>query len=162
MSAIDSLLEANERYAAGRTPAELPANPSKKIVIVACMDARIVMTTLGLEQGDAHILRNAGGIVTEDMIRSIAISQWLMGTREIMIVQHTGCGMQTFADSELKDEIEKDTGVRPRFAIGAFSNLEDSVRRSIERVRESPFVKHKDIVRGFIYEIESSRMREVE
>jgi carbonic anhydrase len=116
---------------------------------------------LGLEEGDAHVIRNAGGVVTDDVIRSLTISQRLLGTREIMLIHHTDCGMLTFNEAKLKAAIEKETGIRPPFAMGGFSDLEDSVRQSIARINASPFVMHKDAIRGFVYEVETGRLREV-
>ncbi|UCE86756.1 MAG: carbonic anhydrase [Deltaproteobacteria bacterium] len=162
MSAIDTYLGNNARYAAGFSKAGLPNPPARQIAIVACMDARLDTTALlGLEDGDAHVIRNAGGVVTDDVIRSLTISQRLLGTREIMLIHHTGCGMLTFTDEELKDAIQKDTGVRPPFAIDTFADLEDDVRQSMARIHASPFVVHKDAVRGFVYDVETGRLREV-
>jgi len=163
MSAVEVLLQNNEKYAARFSKKDLPISPARKIAILACMDARLdTGALLGLEEGDAHVIRNAGGVVTEDVIRSLMVSQRLLGTREIMLIQHTDCGMSAFADEELKDSIEKETGVRPPFAIGAFSDLEESVRQSIARIGASPFVVHKDAIRGFVYEVETGRLREVD
>lgn len=163
MSAIDTLLENNARYAAGSRGGELPARPARRIAIVACMDARLQPAAmLGLGRADAHVLRNAGGVVTDDVIRSLTISQRLLGTREVMLIQHTDCGMLRFTDEELKRVIEQETGVRPSFAMHTFSDLEDSVRRNVARIRASPFVPHREAVRGFVYEVETGRLREVE
>ena len=162
MSAIDDLLKKNETYAAGFGESSLPIPPAKGLAIVACMDARLeTAALLGLEAGDAHVIRNAGGVVTDDVIRSLAISQRLLGTREIMLIHHTDCGMQKFRDDELKAEIEKDTGIRPAFAMEAFPDLDGDVRQSIARIKASPFVMHKDGIRGFVYEVETGRLREV-
>ena len=136
--------------------------PAREIAIVACMDARLEMgALLGLEEGDAHVIRNAGGVVTDDVIRSITISQRLLGTREVMLIHHTDCGMLTFRDAELKEAIQKETGIRPPFAMEAFPDLEGDVRQSIARINASPFVVHKDAIRGFVYEVETGRLREV-
>jgi carbonic anhydrase len=136
--------------------------PGKQIAIVACMDARLETgALLGLQEGDAHVIRNAGGVVTDDAIRSLTISQRLLGTREIMLIHHTDCGMLTFNDGDVKDQILADTGVRPPFAMEAFSDLDADVRQSIARIQASPFVPHKDQVRGFVYEVESGKLREV-
>ena len=136
--------------------------PAKKVSIVACMDARIETgRLLGLEEGDAHVIRNAGGVVTDDVIRSLAISQRLLGTQEIILIHHTDCGMLTFKDDEVKAQIEADTGFRPPFALEAFSDLEDDVRQSIRRIQASPFVPHKDEIRGFVYDVETGRLNEV-
>lgn len=162
MSAIDELLENNAEYAQGFSGGGSPAAPSKKVAIVACMDARLdTRAALGLEGGDAHVIRNAGGVVTDDVIRSITISQRLLGTREVMLIHHTDCGMQTFTDDELKDSIEKETGVRPPFSMGAFADLEDDIRQSIARIKASPFVTHKDAIRGFVYDVETGCLGEV-
>ena len=162
MSAIDSYLANNATYAAGFEKAGLPIPPAKQIAIVACMDARLETgALLGLAVGDAHVIRNAGGVVTDDVIRSLTISQRLLGTREIMLIHHTDCGMLTFTDRDLKESICKDTGIRPPFAMEAFSDLDDDVRQSIARIEASPFIEHKQAVRGFVYEIETGRLREV-
>jgi carbonic anhydrase len=163
MSAIDDYLANNAKYAADFAKGGLPMPPAKKIAIVACMDARLETgTLLGLEEGDAHVIRNAGGVVTEDVIRSLTISQRLLGTREIMLIHHTDCGMLTFTDAELKESIQEETGIRPSFAMDAFSNLDDDVRQSIARIHASPFVVHKDAIRGFVYEVETGRLRPVQ
>lgn len=163
MSAIETFLENNRRYAAGSSKGGLPIRPSREIAIVACMDARLETgALLGLREGDAHVIRNAGGVVTDDVIRSLTISQRLLGTREIMLIHHTDCGMLTFSDAELKDAIQKETGIRPPFAIDTFSDLEEEVRQSIARLAASPFLIHKDVIRGFVYEVETGRLREVE
>ncbi len=133
-----------------------------RVAVVACMDARLhPREVLGLADGEAHVIRNAGGIVTDDVIRSLTISQRLLGTREIVVLQHTDCGMQKFSDDELMDTIEKETGTRPPFAMGAFRDLENSVRESIARLRASPFLTNVDAIRGFVYDIETGRVREV-
>ena len=163
MSAIDDVLQNNERYAESFDKGELPMPPAKKLAIVACMDARVnPYPILGLELGDAHVIRNAGGVVTDDEIRSLAISQRLLGTREIMLIHHTDCGMLTFSDDDFRSQLEEDTGVRPEWAAEAFSDLEGDVRQSIDRIKASPFIPHKDAVRGFVYEVETGRLREVE
>ena len=162
MSAIDIYLGNNAKYAADFSKGDLPIPPARKVAIVACMDARLQMgALLGLGEGDAHVIRNAGGVVTDDVIRSLTVSQRLLGTREIMLIHHTGCGMLTFTDAELKEAIQTETGIRPPFAMDAFSNLEDDVRQSIARINASPFVVHKDAIRGFVYEVETGRLREV-
>lgn len=162
MSTTDQLLSNNEQYASGFDKADLAAPPAKRVAVVACMDARInVYAVLGLSEGDAHVIRNAGGVVTDDTVRSLAISQRLLGTEEIVLMHHTGCGMLTFADDEFKAAIERDTGVKPAWAAEAFSDLDGDVRQSIARVKASPFIPHQDSVRGFVYEVESGRLREV-
>jgi len=162
MSATEELLVNNESYAENFTRGGKPMPPAKKVSIVACMDARIETgRLLGLEEGDAHVIRNAGGVVTDDVIRSLAISQRLLGTQEIVLIHHTDCGMLTFRDDEVKAQIEADTGLRPPFALEAFSDPEDDVRQSIRRLQASPFVPHKDNIRGFVYAVETGRLNEV-
>jgi carbonic anhydrase len=163
MSAIDELLEHNARYVKSFSEGGLPLPPARKIAVVACMDARLETgVLLGLVEGDAHVIRNAGGVVTDDVIRSLVISQRLLGTREIMLIHHTDCGMLTFRDAELKQQILEETGLRPPFALEAFPDVEEDVRQSIARIRASPFVPCKDGIRGFVYEVETGRLREVE
>jgi carbonic anhydrase len=162
MSSTDELLANNEAYATSFDKADLPLPPAKKVAVIACMDARLdVARALGLEEGDAHVIRNAGGVVTDDAIRSIAISQRLLGTEEIILIHHTGCGMLTFTDDAFRSSIEQDTGIKPEWAAESFTDLEADVRQSIARIKASPFVPHKDTVRGFVYEVESGRLREV-
>lgn len=162
MSAIDTYLANNAKYAADFSLGDLPIPPTDGIAVVACMDARLETgALLGLAEGDAHVIRNAGGVVTDDVIRSLTISQRLLGTREIMLIHHTGCGMLTFRDDEVKDSIEKDTGIRPAFAMEAFADLDGDVRQSIARIKASPFIVNKDAIRGFVYEVETGRLREV-
>ncbi len=162
MTVTDDLLANNETYAASFDKADLPLPPAKKVAVVACMDARLnVYGALGLAEGDAHVIRNAGGVVTDDEIRSLAISQRLLGTEEIILIHHTGCGMLTFTDDEFKASIQDETGIKPEWAAEAFSDLETDVRQSIARINASPFIAHKDAVRGFIYEVETGRLREV-
>jgi len=158
----DSCIENNARYAAGFDKGGLAAPPTRKAAVVACMDARMdTARMLGLEEGDAHVIRNAGGVVTDDVLRSLLISQRLLGTREIVLVQHTGCGMMTFRDDEVKDAVEAETGLRPAFALEAFAALEPNVRQSLRRIEACPFLPFKDNVRGFVYEVETGRLREV-
>ena len=162
MSAIDRYLSNNAEYVTGFSKGDLPMPPAREIAIVTCMDARLETgALLGLAEGEAHVIRNAGGVVTDDVIRSLTISQRLLGTREIMLIHHTDCGMLTFQDADVKDAIKKDTGIRPPFAMEAFSDLEDDVRQSVARIKASPFVPHKDAIRGFVYEVETGRLREV-
>lgn len=162
MSATEEFLDANKRYAETFTKGDKPMPPAKRVAVVACMDARIETgRLLGLEEGDAHVIRNAGGVVTDDVIRSLAISQRLLGTREIVLIHHTDCGMLTFKDDALKSEVEQDTGLRPPFSFEAFADVEEDVRQSMRRVLASPFVVHKDGIRGFVYEVESGQLREV-
>jgi carbonic anhydrase len=162
MSVTDELLSNNEAYAADFDKGDLETPPAKKVAVVACMDARIIVSRiLGLEEGDAHVIRNAGGVVTDDTIRSLAISQRLLGTDEIVLIHHTGCGMLSFTDDDFKAQIEQDTGIRPAWAAESFADLDGDVRQSIARVKASPFLPHKDNVRGFVYEVETGRLREV-
>ena len=162
MTATDELLANNEAYAASFKHGDLPLPPAKKVAVVACMDARLhVHGALGLTAGDAHVIRNAGGAVTDDAIRSLAISQRLLGTEEIILIHHTDCGMLTFSDDEFRDSIERETGIKPEWAAESFSDLETDVRQSIARIKASPFIPRKDSVRGFIYEVETGRLREV-
>ena len=162
MSATDIYLDNNEKYAGDFSKGNLPIPPAGEIAIVACMDARLeIGGLLGLEEGDAHVIRNAGGVVTDDVIRSLTISQRLLGTREIMLIHHTDCGMLKFTEAELKETIQKETGIRPPFAMDTFPDLEDDIRQSIARIKASPFVLHKDAIRGFVYEVETGRLREV-
>jgi carbonic anhydrase len=162
MSTTDELLRNNERYAHSFDKGDLPMPPAKQIAIVTCMDARLSpYVMLGLSEGDAHVIRNAGGVITDDEIRSLMISQRLLGTREVMLIQHTNCGMLTFSDDEVKDQIQEEIGIKPSFALESFTDLEENVRQSIKRIEASPFIPHKDSVRGFIYEVETGRLREV-
>ena len=153
----------NARYAAAFTAGELAAQPRQRAVVVTCMDARIdPAALLGLAPGDAHVLRNAGGVVTDDVIRSLAISQRLLGTREIVIVQHTDCGMTKFREDELKARIEADAGLRPPFALEAFADVHDEVRQSIRRVQASPYLLETGLVSGFVYDVASGRLAAVQ
>jgi carbonic anhydrase len=162
MSVTDELLANAEQYAAAFDRGDLPMPPAKRIAVVACMDARLnPFGLLGLSEGDAHVIRNAGGVVTDDEIRSLAISQRLLGTEEIILIHHTDCGMLTFKDDEFRRDIEKDTGIKPEWAAEAFDDLEGDVRQSIARIKASPFIPRKEHVRGFVYEVESGRLREV-
>ena len=159
---VDGLLRNNERYAEDFDKGDLPIPPARKLAVVACMDARLdPHRILGLEEGDAHVIRNAGGVVTDDVIRSLVISQRLLGTREILLIQHTDCGMVTFRDDDVKDAIEADTGLRPAFAMEAFRELEGNVRQSMSRIRVNPFIPHKDRLRGFIFDVATGRLGEV-
>jgi carbonic anhydrase len=161
MSVTDNLLACNEQYATAFT-GPLPIPPAKNIAVVACMDARLnVFSILGLADGDAHVIRNAGGVVTSDTIRSLAISQRLLGTREIVLIHHTECGMLTFSDDEFKDAILAETGIKPEWAAEAFGDLDVDVRQSIARITTSPFLPHTDQVRGFVFDVATGRLREV-
>jgi carbonic anhydrase len=162
MSHTDQLIENNEAYAERFDKPDLPLPPAKKVAVIACMDARLLPSKiLGLEEGDAHVIRNAGGVVTDDEIRSLAISQHLLGTEEIVLVHHTDCGMLTFTDEQFAQRLEEETGVRPSWSAECFDDLEQNVRNSIARIQASPFIPRKDKVRGFVYEVESGRLREV-
>ena len=162
MSVIDEFLANNEAYADTFTKGALPMPPAKQIAIVVCMDARLETgALLRRAEGDAHVIRNAGGVVTDDVIRSLTISQRLLGTREIMLIHHTDCGMLTFKDDDLKQQIQDQTGLKPQFAMEAFDDLDADVRQSLARVKASPYIPHKEQVRGFVYEVESGQLREV-
>jgi carbonic anhydrase len=162
MTETDRLLRNNESYAASFDNGHLPQPPRRKVAVLACMDARLdPARALGLEEGDAHVIRNAGGVVSEDAIRSLAISQHLLGTEEIVLIHHTDCGMLTFDDDEFADRLESETGSRPEWRAHGFDDLEQDVRDGIERIRRSPFIPHTNSVRGFVYEVETGRLREV-
>jgi carbonic anhydrase len=161
MTATDELLANNEAYAAA-FGGLLPLPPARQLAVVACMDARLnVYGLLGLAEGEAHVIRNAGGAVTDDTIRSLAISQRLLGTREIILIHHTECGMLTFSDDSFRGAIEEETGIRPPWAAEAFSDLDEDVRQSINRINASPFIPVKDSVRGFVFDVGTGRLREV-
>jgi carbonic anhydrase len=162
VSVIDDLLANNEAFAAGLPARHLPIEPARRLVIVTCMDSRLdVFAALGLREGDAHILRNAGGVITDDVIRSLAVSQRRLGTREVMLVHHTDCGLLTLTDDGFRAELQEATGVAPAFAIESFTDLDADVRQSILRVRRSPFLAHRDRIRGFVYDVDTHRLREV-
>src|SRR5256714_9305836 len=161
MTTTDELLKNNEAFAQGFDKGDLSIPPAKKVAVVACMDARVnPYPILGLELGGAHVIRNAGGVITDDEIRSLAISQRLLGTEEIILIHHTDCGMLTFGDDDFRAQLEADTGVTPEWAAEAFSDLDENVRQSIARIEASPFIPKKDSVRGFVYEVETGRLRE--
>jgi carbonic anhydrase len=163
MDTIDTLLENNKALAAGLAGKDLGAEPRRHLTVVTCMDCRLdPLAALGLELGEAHVLRNAGGVVTDDVLRSLAISQRKLGTREVMLIHHTGCGMQTLTEDGFRRELQEATGMAPSFAIESFDDVEEDVRQSIRRVRGCPFLLHRDAVRGFVYDIETHRLREVE
>jgi len=162
VSVTDELLQNNEAYGETFDKGDLPIPPAKKVAVLTCMDARLSpYVMLGLNEGDAHVIRNAGGVVTDDEIRSLAISQRLLGTEEIMVIHHTDCGMLTFNDDDFRRQIQADTGIRPPWAAEAFPDLEEDVRQSIARIEASPFIPRKESVRGFVYEVETGRVREV-
>jgi carbonic anhydrase len=161
MSTTDDVLRNAEQYASSFDQGDLPMPPGRKLAVVACMDARLIPTkVLGLQEGDAHVIRNAGGVVTDDTIRSLAISQHKLGTEEIILIHHTDCGMLTFTDDEFREQLEDETGVKPAWAAESFSDLDRDLRQSIERIRSSPFIPNKN-VRGFVFEVESGKLREV-
>jgi carbonic anhydrase len=162
VSATDDLLKNNEAFAEGFDKGDLPLPPARKVAVVACMDARVnPYPILGLELGDAHVIRNAGGVITDDEIRSLAISQRLLGTEEVILIHHTDCGMLTFSDDDFKRQIQDDTGIKPAWSAESFTDLDEDVRQSIERIKSSPFIPNKGSVRGFVYEVETGRLREV-
>jgi carbonic anhydrase len=162
MSSTDELLANAERYAEAFDQGGLPMPPAKRVAVLACMDARLnPYGLLGLNEGDAHVIRNAGGVVTDDEIRSLAISQRLLGTEEIILIHHTDCGMLTFTDDDFRKQIHEDTGIKPEWAVETFDNLEGDVRQSIARIKASPFIPKKDQVRGFVYDVETGRLAEV-
>ncbi len=162
MTAIDELVENNSVYADGQEPIHLDVHPSRRLTIVTCMDSRIdVFAALGLANGEAHVLRNAGGVITDDVIRSLAISQRKLGTREVMLIHHTDCGMQKLTDDGFRAELHAATGVAPAFAIESFVDAEADVRQSLLRVRRNEFILHRDLVRGFVYDVDTHRLHEV-
>jgi carbonic anhydrase len=161
MSVTDEYLSNNSRYAEGFS-GPLPLPPSRNVAVVACMDARLnVYAILGLGDGEAHVIRNAGGVVTDDEIRSLAISQRLLGTKEIILIHHTDCGMLTFTDDDFKRSIQDETGIKPEWAAESFTDLDEDVRQSIARIKTSPFVPHTDAVRGFVFDVATGRLNEV-
>ncbi len=163
MSTTDELLENARRYAESFESGDLPRPPAKKVAVVTCMDARIdPLRLLGLAEGDANVLRNAGGVITADQIRTLSISQRLLGTEEIILIHHTDCGMLDFTDEQYAEQLENETGVRPEWDANAFDDLAGDVRESIARIRESPFVPNKDSVRGFVYDVHTGRLDEIE
>jgi carbonic anhydrase len=162
MSATDDLLQNAREYAAGFDKGEVPLLPARKVAVLACMDSRMdLVGLLGLELGDAHMIRNAGGVVTDDAIRSLAISQRMLGTREIVLIHHTDCGMLTFSDDEFKRSLLDETGIKPAWAVEAFDDLDEDVRQSIARIQASPFIPHKGSVRGFVYDVHTGAVREI-
>jgi carbonic anhydrase len=162
MSVIDDLIAQNEEFAGSLPEHHFDVRPSRELAIVTCMDSRLdVFAALGLGNGEAHVLRNAGGVITDDVIRSLAISQRLLGTREVMLIHHSDCGMQKISDDGFRADLQEETGVAPSFAIESFKDLDADVRQSILRVRRSAFLPHRDAVRGFVYDVDSHRLREV-
>ncbi|HEX6662613.1 MAG TPA: carbonic anhydrase [Gaiellaceae bacterium] len=162
MSVTDELVRNAESYADQFSRGDLPVPPGKRVAVVACMDARLnPYGLLGLSEGDAHVIRNAGGVVTDDAIRSLAISQRLLGTEEIILIHHTDCGMLTFSDDDFRRQVQHDTGIKPEWAAEAFDDLDEDVRQSIARINASPFIPRKDSVRGFVYDVKTGRLDEV-
>jgi carbonic anhydrase len=161
MSATDDYLANNARYAESFS-GPLPLPPSRQVAVVACMDARLnVYAILGLHDGEAHVIRNAGGVVTDDEIRSLAISQRLLGTHEIILIHHTDCGMLTFTDDAFKRAIQDETGIKPPWSAEAFPDLHEDVRQSVARIQASPFIPHKDAIRGFVFDVATGKLNEV-
>ncbi len=161
MSVVDDYLKNNEEYAQTHVGGR-PARPASQVAVVACMDSRMrIFPMLGLGDGEAHVIRNAGGVVTDDVIRSLAISQRLLGTREIMLIHHTDCGMQKTTEDKFKSEVETDTGIRPPWAVETFTDAEQDVRQSTGRLKASPFIPHKDAIRGFVFDVETGKLNEV-
>ena len=162
MTVTDELVANNAAYVAAFDKGDLPLPPGKKVALVACMDARLnVYGALGLHEGDAHVIRNAGGVVTDDEIRSLAISQRLLGTEEIILIHHTDCGMLTFTDDGFKRSIQEETGIKPEWAAEAFPDLDEDVRQSRARILASPFIPHKESVRGFVFDVATGKLNEV-
>lgn len=160
---VDELLANNRAFAASLPDRHLDVRPSRSLAVVTCMDSRLdVFAALGLRDGEAHILRNAGGVITDDVIRSLAVSQRRLGTREVMLIHHTNCGMQSLTDDGFRAELLKDTGVAPAFAIESFADVDADVRQSVLRVRRSPFLPHRETVRGFVYDVDSLLLREID
>jgi carbonic anhydrase len=163
MSPIDDVIQSSEEYAESFDKAGLNLPAAKRLAVLACMDARLdVYRILGLEEGDAHVVRNAGGVVTDDAVRSLMLSQRMLGTEAIVLIHHTDCGMLQFTDDEMKDQIEAETGVRPPFPLGSFPDVYDDLRRSVELLRSSPFLPHTDRIRGFVYHVETGELEAVE
>ena len=162
MSTTDELLRNAQAYADRFDKGDLPLPPARKLAVVACMDSRLdPYAVLGLREGDAHVIRNAGGVVTDDAIRSLAISQRRMGTEEVVLIHHTDCGMLNFSDDEFKRSILDETGIKPTWSAESFGDLDEDVRQSVARIRSSPFIPRKESIRGFVYEVETGRLREV-
>ncbi len=162
MDAIEELLANNRNFAASLPAGHLDVHPSRRLSIVTCMDSRLdVFAALGLRDGEAHVLRNAGGVITDDVIRSLAVSQRRLGTREVMLIHHTDCGMQSITDDGFRAELQQATGVAPAFAVESFADLDADVRQSVLRVRRSAFLLHRDLVRGFVYDVDTHRLREI-
>jgi carbonic anhydrase len=162
MSVIDDLVRNAQSYGQSFERGDLPLPPAKRVAVVACMDARLnPYGLLGLQEGDAHVIRNAGGVITDDEIRSLAISQRLLGTEEIMLIHHTDCGMLTFGDDDFRRELQRETGVKPEWPAEAFEDLEEDLRQSIGRIKASPFIPRKETIRGFVYDVHTGHLDEV-
>jgi carbonic anhydrase len=162
VSSTDDLLDNARAYATSFDNGDVPLRPARKVAVLACMDSRMdLVGLLGLELGDAHMIRNAGGVVTDDAIRSLAISQRMLGTEEIVLLHHTDCGMLTFSDDDFKRSLLDETGIKPAWAVEAFDDLDEDVRQSIARIHASPFIPNKDSVRGFVYDVHSGDLREI-
>jgi carbonic anhydrase len=162
VTAVDELLRRNGELGDAVRGDRSSPRPSMQVAILTCMDSRIrVFEIFGLKQGEAHVLRNAGGVVTDDMIRSLALSQRKLGTREVLLVHHTNCGLELVTEDDFKDELERDSGLRPPWAVEAFREAKDSVRGSMNRIRQSPYLPHRDQVRGFVYDVHTGRLHEV-
>jgi carbonic anhydrase len=162
VNVVDELVVNNRAFAARLGRGHLDIHPSRRLAIVTCMDSRFdVFAALGLEQGEAHVLRNAGGVITDDVIRSLAISQRRLGTEEIILIHHTDCGLESITDDGFRAELQQATGMAPSFAIESYTDVDENVRQSIARVRSSPFVLHRDRVRGFVYDVDTGLLREV-
>ncbi len=163
METIDRLLGNNDSFASGLPERHLSVEPSLRLAIVTCMDSRLdVFGALGLGEGEAHVLRNAGGVITDDVIRSLALSQRKLGTREVMLIHHTDCGLEKVSDDGFRGELQEATGVAPPFAIESFTDVDEDVRQSVRRVRRSAFLPHREVVRGFVYEVDTHRLREID
>jgi carbonic anhydrase len=161
MSAVDDYVKNNEEYALTHVGGR-PTQPARHVAVVACMDSRMrIFPMLGMGDGEAHVIRNAGGVVTDDVVRSLAISQRLLGTREIMLLHHTDCGLQKTTEAEFKGAIEAETGIRPHWAVESFTDAEQDVRQSIGRIKASPFIPHKDSIRGFVFDVDTGKLNEV-
>jgi carbonic anhydrase len=161
MSVVDDYVKNNEEYALTHVGGR-PAQPARHVAVVACMDSRMrIFPMLGLGDGEAHVIRNAGGVVTEDVVRSLAISQRLLGTREIMLIHHTDCGLQKTTEAEFKGAIEAETGIRPHWAVESFTDAEQDVRQSIGRIKASPFIPYQDSIRGFVFDVDTGKLNEV-
>ena len=162
MPVTDELLRNNSDYAEAFDKGELSSPPAKRLAVVTCMDARLdAHRILGLEEGDAHVIRNAGGVVTDDVVRSLTLSQRKLGTTEVMVVMHTKCGLHGLSDAEFRDEVQAAAGLRPQWETGGFPDLEQAIREGVAKLRSDPFLAHKTAIRGFVYDVETGLLREV-